>query len=335
MTVVASDDFSRADAATLGTSDSGDTWVEDPSPWSIASNVAHGPALSGYRWAVIDVGEADAEVTLTMIPSPSASNDCAVIVRYGDSGNHILFNVVCIAGAWLCRVFQKVGGGGYTGLTTLQNPPTMLGNSNFNPFRARLVCTGTDGEAFLTDQTDLNTFISVGTWSGADAGLTATRHGMAASDSSLSGFDGFSIDAGDAVTTVTGTASGAFTFTGTAQGIRERLGQLAGVYSFTGSMAGARERTGALVGAYAFSGTAAGRRTATGQASAAVTFVATITGRRSTAGTAAGAFTFTGSLRGEPFTPISGIGGRVSGPASANLAGGIASSPSTMAGRVL
>jgi hypothetical protein len=192
VTSLAADNFNRADGA-LGTSSSGHVWTH--TGWTVASNVARPPAVADYRFATLDGGQADVDVTTTIIPSvSSAANDMGLAARVVDSNNLLIYNFACIAGVWLCRAYQRVGGS-FTGITSSVNPVPELGNSDFRPFRARMLVEGDAGEVFCTTQDDLVTWHSQGTFSGIDGGLlAATAHGLFGNDTDESGFDGFDID---------------------------------------------------------------------------------------------------------------------------------------------
>lgn len=191
-TLLFGDNFNRADAATLGAS-----WNEHGDAWSVASNAAHPPALSGFRFVSHDVAANGMDIRVKISTNPASANDLALLARYIDSGNHILFNVVMQGGVHLCRVFEKTGGGGYSGLTSLISPVPWLTNNDHTPFYARIVVGGSyganNGEAFLTDQSDYNTWISVGTFTSNVALNGGTEGGLAAGDSAASAFDDFEI----------------------------------------------------------------------------------------------------------------------------------------------
>lgn len=181
-TTYAADNFNRADAATLGTSSSGHTWDEHGNAWSIDTNRARPPGGGPFKLATLDAGHADVAVEVTIIPN---AGDLGLVARVVDTGNHVLFNLSW-DGRWLCKVFYKVGGGGYTGLTSLVDPVPQLSDST-TQFTARLELTGDAGEAFIEGA-------SQGTWTGLDSGLlSATSHGLAGNDAHVVRFDDLAI----------------------------------------------------------------------------------------------------------------------------------------------
>jgi hypothetical protein len=169
-----SDDFNRADGA-LGTSSSGHAWTH--SGWTVASNKCKPPTSGGLVYATVDAGVANVTVAVTV--DPAVAPDLGLVARY----------IVYETDHWLCRVFQKVGGGSFAGLTTLVNPIVTLGSDNDTPFTAALTVSGSGGEAFING-------VSQGTFTGVDSGLlSATSHGLAANDIVSSTFDNFAITA--------------------------------------------------------------------------------------------------------------------------------------------
>jgi hypothetical protein len=188
-TPLAYDDFARADAATLGTSTDGHLWDEYGTAWSISGGRARPPVGAGYRIAAMNAGAADVDITASVLPSAFSlsSPDFGLVARSIDINNFVFFDVVWAVDHWLCRVFQRVGGT-FTGITSQVNPVPGMGD-NDDPFTARLVAVGDSGEAFLNGA-------SVGTWSGLNATLLApTWHGLAANDSSGSGFADITVNA--------------------------------------------------------------------------------------------------------------------------------------------
>lgn len=178
-----SDNFNRADAATLGTSSSGDTWDEHGTVWSIASNRARPPSGGSYVFATLDAGVADVTVEATVIPG--GTPDIGLCARVVDSNNLVFFDFSWNSDHYECRVFQRVGGS-FTGITSFVSNVTAVPN-NTDPYTLTLTCTGAAGEAFANG-------VSQGTWTGLDSSLlTATSHGLASKDSHPVAFDDFSI----------------------------------------------------------------------------------------------------------------------------------------------
>jgi hypothetical protein len=118
------------------------------------------------------------------------------------------------------------------------------------------------------------------------------------------------------VNTVTGQATGSFTFTGSASGTKTVTGQAAGSFTFTGSASGeivVSTVTGQATGTYTFTGSVAGTRLVTGQAGGTYIFTGSAAGEvfiPTVTGQATGDFTFTGSASGVvtsfPGPPVGG-----------------------------
>lgn len=181
-----SDDFNRANAASLGTSSSGHVWDEHGTAWSIASNRCVPPSSGGYKFATLDAGEADVTVAATI--NPSGAPDLGLCARFVDASNLVFFDVVWETDHWICRVFQRLAGS-FTGLTALVNPVVTLGADNTTPFTASVELAGDAGEAFING-------VSQGTWTGLDGSLlSATDHGLVGNDVVASTFDNFAVTA--------------------------------------------------------------------------------------------------------------------------------------------
>lgn len=187
---LAADTFTRANAATLGTSSSGHLWDEYGTAWAVDGNRARPPVFAGYRLAAMNAGAADVDIVVNVTPAVFAASvpDLGISARAIDINNFLLFDVVYETDHWLCRVFKREGGA-FSGITTLVNPVPSMSSSSTAPFVARLVAKGAGGEAFLNG-------VSVGTWSGlASPFLTPTWHGLAANDANGSGFEDITISA--------------------------------------------------------------------------------------------------------------------------------------------
>lgn len=189
-TILASDTFNRADGA-IGTSSSGHTWTElgSSTGWTVASNQAR-PPTSGYDIAVLNAGDADVEVQVTVDPKNSTP-DLGPVCKVSDADNLIWYDVVYDTDHWLCRVFQRVAGSfSGNGLTTLVNPVVTLGSDKTTPFEVRLQSVGQAGEVWIND-------VSQGTWSSLiDTGiLSATSHGLAGNAVLTAAYDDLTITA--------------------------------------------------------------------------------------------------------------------------------------------
>lgn len=183
-TVLASDNFNRANAGSLGTSSSGHAWTDSGGTWTLSGNTAHGPALSGGNYALSSVNAGAADVDITVTVALSGGVDVGIAARVIDSDTFIYMDFTESGADFITRTFQRVGGS-FTGLTSLVGP-----FSATSPITLRLVCVGSSGEAFVQGA-------SVGTWSSLHASLvTPTKHGLAiGSNSSANAYDNFSVAA--------------------------------------------------------------------------------------------------------------------------------------------
>lgn len=149
-------------------------------------------------------------------------------------------------------------------------------------------------------------------------------------------------------TTVNGTALGAYTFTGTADGVVEAVvsgtglgaytftatvigrrtsdwsavasdttdaasgptvfGSALGAFTFTGTASGVPEKLGIAAASFTFSGTASGTKEVFGQATADFAFGSTATGIREALGQAVGTYTFTATASGQVSGQVTGTG---------------------------
>jgi hypothetical protein len=85
---LASDNFNRADSASLGTAPTGQTWLNLINSAHIISNQAGSPDADAYL-DVLDCGAADVavQITITAFPSPGASY-IGILVRASDGSNY-------------------------------------------------------------------------------------------------------------------------------------------------------------------------------------------------------------------------------------------------------
>lgn len=185
---LASDTFTRDDAATLGNAETGQAWTAHTGTWSIASNQVQPPALTGtYATASVDVGELLVTVEVTVTPPASGAIDVGIAGRVIDNNNFVFLDVSVSGPALVSRTFERVGGT-FTGLTALVDPASLAPR---DPFTMRLVFTAAgEGESFLND-------VSMGTFTGLHATLqTPTRYGLAVGDASgPNRYDNFTVTA--------------------------------------------------------------------------------------------------------------------------------------------
>lgn len=191
------DTFTRADGA-LGTAETGGPWTAVAGTWTVLGNQARaGGGTGDYDVATLNVGTAAVDLRATVDPANGETNDMGPVARVVDSTHYIILDLTYQAPVWLCRIFQRLGGA-FIGLTALVNPIAQLGGDNNTPFRVRLVVGGSygldGGEGFIAAPADLNTWISVGSWSNADVQFrTATAHGIAAKETPGSRWDNVEI----------------------------------------------------------------------------------------------------------------------------------------------
>jgi len=108
-----------------------------------------------------------------------------------------------------------------------------------------------------------------------------------------------------------GSASGTWTFAGTASGTRTPKGSAAGTLAYVGTASGVRTPKATADGTLAYSGTASGVRAPVGSATGTLDYAGTASGLTTHSGTAAGSWSFTGAAEGE--APASAASGSASG----------------------
>lgn len=106
------DSFTRANAGTLGTADTGQAWTALGGTWSIASNKATNADASGTFLATLDTGFANVDVAVDVTIKAGNSNP-GLIWRSADINNHWHFTV----STSLYRVYKRVAGT-YTQMST-------------------------------------------------------------------------------------------------------------------------------------------------------------------------------------------------------------------------
>lgn len=81
------DTFNRADAATLGSTETGQPWEHpEGGTWSIVSNQAKGPNAAGSM-AIVNSGRTDAEVRMVVAAGISSSLSATLLLRVAPSGD--------------------------------------------------------------------------------------------------------------------------------------------------------------------------------------------------------------------------------------------------------
>jgi hypothetical protein len=117
-----------------------------------------------------------------------------------------------------------------------------------------------------------------------------------------SGTDNFAeyddVNVSPAGSTVTGSAAGSLSISGTATGVRTVLGSAAGSLGLSGTAVGTRTVLGTAAGSLAVSGAATGLRTVLGAAAGSLSLAGAATGLRSVLGTAAGSLGLSGAASG-------------------------------------
>lgn len=172
------DTFTRADGA-LGTSTSGHVW--EHTGWTVAGNTGKPPTSGGYQVALLDAGQLDVSIEVTI--DPNEAPDMGVVFRGINATNWAMLNIGVEGDHWLCRVHQRIAGGFGTPLTALVNPIPILGTNLAAPFDVRIEAIGASGEVFVNE-------VSQGSWSGSlDAALaTGTKCGLMGNDVTSSRF---------------------------------------------------------------------------------------------------------------------------------------------------
>lgn len=90
MAILISDSFNRTNNTTsLGTTDTGQTWVVVSGTWGIISNQAYAPIPTNPSIAYVDAGISDISVTETIT---WISNE-GFVFRYTDASNHLLVRI--------------------------------------------------------------------------------------------------------------------------------------------------------------------------------------------------------------------------------------------------
>lgn len=117
---LAGDDFNRADSTSgLGTSSSGDTWIDRGGTHHITDGEAHADGTNAK--STIDIGISDYECGLTL--TRSGSGEAYLMVRFVDGSNYV--RIGATPGGFF--FVQRVTGGG---VTTLYNGGTLLDGSH-------------------------------------------------------------------------------------------------------------------------------------------------------------------------------------------------------------
>lgn len=184
------DEFARADAATLGTTMTGQAWTTHAGGFAIVTQEAS--ASAGYALASVDAGAAD-QVTSVAVPAPGS--EFWLVMRLQDAGSY-----------WR---FGRYNGGPYTLQRVLNNGLASPAVSVLKTLQAepgdRLECqSSAAGLACSVDGTVVARSSDTG-------GATATRAGLATWASPGTRYDDFLVTRPapqhDLVTTVTGTTA--------------------------------------------------------------------------------------------------------------------------------
>lgn len=179
---LASDDFNRADGA-IGTSSSGHVWTVGGGTWSIVSNRLLPPNTGGYPQVNIDVAVADVVIEVTV--HPTSGTDIGLAGRVTDDSAYVLFNVSRVGDHYVCRIFERIGGG-FNPRSALVDPVPGIVNV-LDPMLLRLELSGTGGEGFVNG-------LSVGTiTTPLTTQTTQTRHGIAVGSGSSHTYDDWSV----------------------------------------------------------------------------------------------------------------------------------------------
>ena len=179
ITTYASDEFARADSATVGSTEVGAyAWTANPvgdqAKWSIVSQqlVKSGAALTGAKEILVDTTRADGKVGVTFISA--VASGCGLSFRVAADGNSGYLVHTLTDGTYLLR---RRSGTTYTTLYTSAVGIAAAGD------RVEVLMAGSS-LSLIVNGTTLGTVTS-------STNSTATRHGMWANSSSLPTYDTF------------------------------------------------------------------------------------------------------------------------------------------------
>jgi hypothetical protein len=175
MTIIVQDSFNRADSASLGTAETGQTWVYSNKPYGIRSNQAYlhlNGTTSFDSVAYIDSGISDGKITWT-IATYQASNS-RLIFRYVDFGNHLAIE----PRANDIRIYKRVA-----------NTTTTVGTFPHSSASGDVISVELTGSTVkVSVNGTLKTTVTIAEL------ITATKHGMFANNTEVVRYDDFIVE---------------------------------------------------------------------------------------------------------------------------------------------
>ena len=179
MAVLRSDTFDGRGNAAIGTpSDAGSAWSTIFTWTTTTGNVALNSGGDSQATCVLESGESDVEIEVT-VTNVSSTTNVGLCARQTDYQNYILATFEG-SGGTAFRLFSVTGGS----FTTIGSATTGLLTSGV-PSTLKLVVNGTSIESFVNG-------VSVKTAT-SSAHQTVTRHGLRAHSDGVTTFDDFSI----------------------------------------------------------------------------------------------------------------------------------------------
>jgi hypothetical protein len=169
--LVVYDGFDRADAASLGTADTGQTWTTRSGTASIQSGTAVLDG-GGYALASLDAGVADGTASVTM---SSVGDEFWLVVRLSDSANYWRFGVQTGTGQYALQ--QIVGNA--LGTTSTSSVAPQAGDVLSCALASSSITCSVDGTPVASATDSFN--------------ATATEYGLAAFQSPDAAFDTFTV----------------------------------------------------------------------------------------------------------------------------------------------
>lgn len=176
-TVLASDDFNRSNASSLGAATTGQTWSDPGNAWGIVSNKASGSPSGFFTAAWVDAGQTDVTITADFVFN---NLDGGLVGRLSDNSNCIFFDISLNSSTQIaCNIFARVSGT-FHAIATLATVNMTQGTTH----TAKLVCSGTTIRGYI----DSNQVCS-----GTDTfGLSGTNAGFSTNGGSQNAtFDNF------------------------------------------------------------------------------------------------------------------------------------------------
>lgn len=135
--IIASDNFDRVDAATLGWANTGHLWVALDGTWTVASGKAKQTATAADRFVVLNTGTGEVDLSAKIRNSAWGSGYAGLIVRCTDANNMLLF-VISSANM---RLYKR-DGGTFTSLASVSYGSTFSAPANNTDYTLRVLAQG-------------------------------------------------------------------------------------------------------------------------------------------------------------------------------------------------